>query len=76
MLKVGSKEESPYFYKVSMECFGRSIEFGVSRKEFALLKDKGARFLPKLKPFKNYFSSARAKSNGKKENAKSSDGEK
>ena len=48
MLKVKLKKSEPketdFLYKFAMECLGRTVEFGLSQKEFSTLKEKGTHY--------------------------------
>lgn len=56
MLRVKSnrKAETPYVYKFTLECLGKSIECGVSYTEVSSLKERGQQFVAGTK---KYFAS-------------------
>ena len=53
LLKVGKKDESNYVWKIDVECFGRHVELGVSRKDIAHLKAKGENPAQLIKKYKD-----------------------
>ena len=54
-LRFRNKSESDYFYKMDIECFGKSIELSVSRTRLADLKKKGRSVLSAPKNLTNYL---------------------
>lgn len=46
-VRNASKDESPYLYRLSIVCFGKTIEMGVSYDNLASMKSKGNAVLSK-----------------------------
>lgn len=51
-LRNGEPSENPYVYKCEMECFGRSIEFGISYREASELGKMGRKVTTQLQNFR------------------------
>jgi len=47
-----SEEERKYLLKLSGECLGRQIEFGISHREFERLKERGRNIVSDLKKWR------------------------
>ena len=52
-LRNFDKQNVPFLYRLSFECFGRSVEVGLSRKYFNQTLNKGLSFLPKTEKLKS-----------------------
>lgn len=55
------KSESPYVYKCAIECFGRSVEFGVSHEEVTKVRKAAEKFLFDIKNIKTNVHQAKKK---------------
>lgn len=51
-LRNGEPNENRYVYKCAMECFGRSIEFGISYREASELGKMGRKMTTQLQNFR------------------------
>lgn len=48
-LKKSETKESDYLYRIAVECFGRTVEVGLTQKEFTKFKELGNDYLVTLK---------------------------